>query len=146
MRRRPRVRRRARSTETAPRPAPCRAAVRHPAAAIRYAARARRRQPAKSRQRYGTGSFDLLREFFGLVLLVQGADELIEVAVDDVIEFVEREVDAVVGDAALRESIRADARGPSAGTDVKLPRLRLLAFLFFSFGGQHAGLEQRQRA
>src|SRR5579871_2628867 len=56
-------------------------------------------------------SFDLMRQLLGLVLLVERRDELVQVAVHHVVELVEREVDAMVGDAALRKIVGADALG-----------------------------------
>ena len=49
---------------------------------------------------------------FGLMLLVQGLDQFLDVAVHHGVELVERQVDPMVGDPALREIIRADALRP----------------------------------
>src|SRR5579862_1656836 len=92
------------------------------------------------------GSFDLLRQLFGLMFLVQGTDELIEIAVHDIVQFIEREVDAVVGYPSLRKIIRANALGAIARADLKLARLRLLTLLLFSLLGQQPSFEQRQCA
>src|SRR5579862_995045 len=74
-------------------------------------------------------SIDLLRQLFRLVLLVQGGRQLVEVAVHDLVELVEGEVDAMIGDAPLREIIGADALGAVSGSDLELARLRLLTLL-----------------
>ena len=59
-------------------------------------------------------SFDLLRELFGLVFLIERPNQLIEIAVHDVVELVEREIDAMIGDAPLRKIVGADALGAVA--------------------------------
>src|SRR5688572_2913395 len=61
-----------------------------------------------------------LGELFGLVLVLQGIHELVELALHDVGQLVQREVDAVVGDAALREIVRADAFRAVAGAHLQL--------------------------
>jgi len=38
-----------------------------------------------------------MRQLFGLVLLVEGGDELADAAVHDLVELVEREIDAMFG-------------------------------------------------
>ena len=48
----------------------------------------------------------------------QGGDQFVEVAVEHGIETVERQIDAVVGDAALREIVGADALRAVAGADL----------------------------
>jgi hypothetical protein len=58
------------------------------------------------------------------------ASMLAAAAVAGLVELVERQVDAVIGDAALREIIGADALGAVAGADLQLARLRLLTLLF----------------
>ena len=63
---------------------------------------------------------NLLRQFFGLVFLIQRTNQLIEVAVHDIIELVQRQIDTVIGDAALRKIIGANAFGPVPGSDLKL--------------------------
>ena len=80
--------------------------------------------------RAGSHRFDLLREFFGLVLLIRAPDQLLDLAVHDVVELVQRQIDAVVGDPALREIIGADAFGAVARADLELAGLRLLARCF----------------
>ena len=46
--------------------------------------------------------------------------DLGHIAVHDEIDFVQRQVDAVIGDAALRKIIGADALGTIAGADQRL--------------------------
>ena len=50
----------------------------------------------------------------------QGVDHRIEVAGDDVVELVEREVDAVVGQAVFGEIVGADPLAAVAGADLGL--------------------------
>src|SRR5438876_6525018 len=52
-----------------------------------------------------------------LVELLERLDHLAEVASDDVVELVKIEVDAVVGNAVLREVVGADALAAVAGAD-----------------------------
>ena len=67
-----------------------------------------------------------MRQFFSLVFLIQRANELVEVAVHDIVELVEGQIDAMVGDAALRKIVRANALGAIARADLQFARLRLL--------------------
>src|SRR5688572_27199956 len=53
----------------------------------------------------------------GLMPGDDSAHEIVEVAVDDAIELVQREADAVVGDAVLREVVGADLLRAFAGAD-----------------------------
>ena len=55
----------------------------------------------------------------------QRLQQFIERAVHDGRQPVEREIDAVVGDAALREIVGTDALGAIAAADLQLARLRL---------------------
>src|SRR5882672_1444182 len=66
------------------------------------------------------------REQLGLVLRGESVGELGQVAVHDVLDLVQREVDAVVGHAALREVVGANAIGAVAGADEALPLRGLL--------------------
>ena len=52
----------------------------------------------------------------------QAVDQFVEVAVHDGVDFVEREIDAVIGDAALREVVSADAFGAVAAADQAFAR------------------------
>ena len=55
----------------------------------------------------------------------QGVDQLVERTVHDLIDFVQREVDAVIGDASLGEVVGADAFGAVAATDQRFAGCRL---------------------
>src|SRR5699024_4051621 len=70
-------------------------------------------------------------ELFGLVFAGQGADDSVQVAGHDVVEFVQRQVDAVVGDSALREVVGANAFGAIAAADQFLARGGLFGGLLF---------------
>src|SRR5262249_45152933 len=62
------------------------------------------------------------REQLGLVLGHERVDDLAErLALDDCRQLVERQIDAVVADAALREIVGADALGAVAGADLAAP-------------------------
>ena len=55
----------------------------------------------------------------------QRLDDLVErLAVEHLVELVERQVDAVVGDPPLRKIVGADALGAVAGADLPAPRGR----------------------
>ena len=59
------------------------------------------------------------RQQLGLMLGDQRVDDLAQrLALDDLRQLVEREIDAVVGHAALREIVGADALGAVAGADL----------------------------
>ena len=107
---------------------------------VRTRARARRRVPIVSSascerrvQRAHQALSDEARELVGLVLGGERVGEVVQVAVHDLLDLVQREVDAVVGHAALREVVGADAVGAVAGADEALPLggllRRLLALL-----------------
>src|SRR5262249_53432266 len=83
------------------------------------AGRCPRRQspPPPSRSFFGE-----LRELLGLVLGSERVDDVVELAVHDAVDLVERQVDAVVGDAALREVVGADALRAVARADQGLAR------------------------
>src|SRR5262245_40498871 len=86
------------------------------------------RSPAKPRRR-SRSFFGERRELLGEQRGGEGVEQLVELAVHDALDLVQREVDAVVGDAALREVVGADALRAVAGADQRLARrggLRLL--------------------
>src|SRR5262245_47992938 len=56
-------------------------------------------------------------ERFGLSLGHEGVDDRVEIAVEDAIELMQRDVHAVVRDPALRKVVRADLPGAIAGAD-----------------------------
>src|SRR6202044_1567828 len=85
---------------------------------------------------------NLLRQLFGLVFLVQRTNQLVEIAVHDIVQLVEREIDAMVGHAALRKVIGANALGTIARTHLQLARLSLLTLLLFALGGEQPGPQQ----
>src|SRR5262245_65323873 len=60
------------------------------------------------------------RELLHLVLGGKCADQIVELAVHDALDLVEREVDAVVGHPALGEVVGADALRAVAGADQEL--------------------------
>ena len=76
------------------------------------------REGITSLRRIGLGG----SEEFGLMLRHQRIDQLIEpLPFDHRIELVEREIDPVIGDTALREIIGADAFRAVAGADLAAP-------------------------
>ena len=86
------------------------------------ARRPSRRERARGRRamlalRHGSAREAQRAELIGLVLVRERPDHVVELAVDDVVELVEREVDAVIGEPALREVVGADALGAVAGAD-----------------------------
>src|SRR5437764_7039197 len=83
----------------------------------RLAARWRRQAPSSqsSRQRRSLH----FRKLRGLVLGEQRIDDLVErLTIHDLVDFIERQVDSVIGDTALRKVISADALRPVAGADL----------------------------
>src|SRR5688500_8992305 len=75
----------------------------------------------------GVSGFIEAREALGFVLGGQRADQLVELAFQYLRQAVEGQVDAVVGDAALREIVGADALGAVARADHRLARAGALA-------------------
>src|SRR4029079_2764181 len=59
-------------------------------------------------------------QLIGLVFARQRVDQFVEVALEDFREAIKRQVDAVIGDAALRIVVRADALAAIAGADLQL--------------------------
>src|SRR5436190_14286525 len=81
-------------------------------------------------------------ELLGLKFLSECDDELVEIAVHDRVDFVQRQIDAVIGDAALRKVVRANALAAIARADQALSMrglflLTLLAFFFGEARGEH---------
>ena len=56
------------------------------------------------------------------MLLDQRVEEMVEAALHDLVELVERQVDAVIGDAVLRVVVGADAFGTVTTADLQLAR------------------------
>src|SRR6184192_3064073 len=82
------------------------------------------------------------RELLGLKLLRERVDDLVEVAVHYGVDLVERQIDPVIGHAALRKVVRANALAPIARPDQALAvrgflLLALLALLFDEARSQH---------
>src|SRR5215204_2708677 len=61
--------------------------------------------------------------------LLQGLDDAPQIAVENPLQIVHREIDAVVRDPTLRKVVRADLRRPIAGPDLRLAHARPLGFL-----------------
>src|SRR5687768_9621874 len=69
-----------------------------------------------------------LHEFL-LARELQRLDDLIEIAVENFLEVVRGETNAVIGDAALRKIVRADLGRAIAGADLRFALARTLCFL-----------------
>src|SRR5262245_58655424 len=83
-------------------------------------------------------------ELFGLIFLLQRLDDRLEIAVHHVQQLVKRQVDAVIGDPALREIVGPDALGAVARAHLQLARLRLGLIASLLLGSLEARLEERQ--
>src|SRR5439155_25720329 len=70
-----------------------------------------------------------LLDLLGLVVGDEAVDDLVELAVQDLLQAVDREADAVVGDAALLEVVRADLLAAVARSDLALALARDLLLL-----------------
>src|SRR5882757_1050669 len=68
-------------------------------------------------------------EQLGLVLRGQGASQLVQIAVQDLLDLVQGQVDPVVGDPALREVVGADASRAIAASDQRASLTGLLLLL-----------------
>src|SRR5262245_60046964 len=75
----------------------------------------------------------------------QAVDERRELAVDDTIEIVQRQVDAMVGHAPLWEVVGADALGAVTRTDHAAPALRFGGLLLGLRAFEQAGAQNLQR-
>ena len=96
-----------------------------PGAACRCRRPRRRAAPSRTRVAHERGSGMTARSFLGrqsrrLVLGGQRVDELVQLAHHDPVDLVQRQIDAVVGHAALREIVGADALAAVAGADLGL--------------------------
>src|SRR5690606_42065700 len=85
-------------------------------------------------------------ELIGAVLVRERAYDLFEIALHDRVELVERELDAVIGQAALRKVVRADALGPVARADKAAPPLGRLRAPLRLLGVAQPRVQQRERA
>ena len=65
-------------------------------------------------------------ELLRLKLLRERADDLVEIALHDRLDLVERQVDPVIGDATLRKVVRTNALAAIARADQALAVRRLL--------------------
>src|SRR5690606_24821132 len=74
------------------------------------------------------------RELVGAVLVRERLDDLVELALEDPVELVQRQVDPVVRDASLREVVRADALGAVARADQAAPARGRLALALRDLG------------
>src|SRR5438552_537509 len=93
----------------------------------------RARASAIFSERDGSALMSDRGRFFQLLGVVEGGeliDQLAGIALEDVVQAVGREVDAVIGDAALREVIRADFLRALAGADLAAALLRHRLLLF----------------
>src|SRR3954447_6049966 len=72
------------------------------------------------KEKPSSGFFCELRQLLGQVLGCKRIEQLVELAVHDALDLVERQVDAVVGDAALRKVVGADPLRTVAGADQRL--------------------------
>ena len=69
------------------------------------------------------GSFEF-RQLRGLVFGNQRIDQIIEIALDDTVQFMKRQIDPVIGNPALWEVISPNAFGTIAGTYLRLSGFR----------------------
>src|SRR3954465_9936840 len=80
-------------------------------------------------------------ELGGPVGLHEGVDELVEVALEDMVEAVEGQPEAVVGDPVLLEVVGADLLRPAAAPDLGPPGAGQLVGLTLLLGLEKAGPE-----
>src|SRR5262245_40462535 len=95
-------------------------------------ASARTRPPSWSASRTvtpGAGSSGGPLEGTPALLGGERLGELVEVAGEDLVELVDRQFDAMVGDPVLREVVRADLLRALPGADLGAPRFRDLRLL-----------------
>ena len=81
-------------------------------------------------------------ELVGLVFVDERLDDLVEAAFEDIVEFVEGQVDTVVGDSSLWKIVGAYAFRAIARADEKLPLLGLLRLLFRDLCVEEPRLQQ----
>jgi hypothetical protein len=80
------------------------------------------------------------------VLLLQRIEQLVEIAVHDLVQLVERQIDAVIGHPPLRKVVSADALRSVAAADLQTPRPGLRAALLLLLRGKQPRAEQLHRA
>src|SRR4051794_8404605 len=78
---------------------------------------------------YMSGVLAQARQLLGLVLRGERAGDLVQIAAHDLVDLVQGEVDAMVGHAALREVVRADAIAAVARAHEALPLRGFLRLL-----------------
>src|SRR6266487_4298596 len=93
----------------------------------------------------GSPLFGECGELLGLVLCEQRLRQLGKVAIHDVVDLVEGETDAVVGDPSLRKIIGADALGAVARADQGFARRGFLRLLLAALLVLDARREHRER-
>src|SRR5437667_11738955 len=95
--------------------------------------------PSRSRR------FALLFEFFSLIIGGQRVDNGIELAIHHLVELMQRQADAMVGDAVLREVVRPDLLAAVAGADHGTPLRPYLFLLLLELHLIEARAEHAQR-
>ena len=80
-------------------------------------------------------------QLVGLVFLSQWLDYRVKIAGHDVVEFVQGQIDAMVGNAALREIVGANFLRTVPGADQLPACLGLAGLMFFLFGGVESCLK-----
>src|SRR6056297_129719 len=119
-----------------------RAGSRHPGAGSRWAIRRpRAAAPAPSPLLGGQ-----CRQLVGLVLVSQWLDYGIQIAVHHLVKLVQREIDAVVSEPALRKVVGAYPVRAIAGADQVAALLRLLRACGILCGAVQPGVQQRHGA
>src|SRR5437867_7451833 len=140
--------RRGRRARRARNPGWSKATARLPIAAVRTRAASRlslRRFRPRSLRDPPSALFGERGELLGLVLREQRLRQLGKVAVHDVVDLVEGETDAVVGDPSLRKIVGADALGTVARADQGFARGGFLRLLLASLLVLDARREHRER-
>src|SRR5262249_48280627 len=77
----------------------------------------------------GRGSASAFTEVLLVGRLLQRLAGPSEITIEDALEIVQREVDAMIRDAVLRKIVGADLRRPIAGANLGLPHARAFGFL-----------------
>ena len=76
------------------------------------------------------------------MLLLERVQQLVQRAIHDLLELVQCQIDAMVGDAALRKIVGSDALGAVAAAHLQAPRLGLGGLLLLLLGGEQTCLQQ----
>src|SRR5579859_449421 len=85
-------------------------------------------------------------EAAALLVREQRVDDRVEAAVEDTLEVAGREPDAMIGEAILREIVRADLLAPVARSDLRTPRARGLFLLLSQLRFIEVGAQQLHSA